>query len=86
MIMAKIPTAEESATLLMAALVRELKLRPENALPPQMSITLAFERVSGNRSDLNVATWGYAVAQEWLRQDEEKDGALFLTAKGFEQG
>jgi hypothetical protein len=84
--MAKTPTTEESATLLMTALVKELKLRPEDGLPALMPVTLAFERVGGNRSDLSVATWGYAVAQGWLREDDEKDGALFLTGAGFKHG
>jgi len=84
--MANIPTAEESATLLMTALVDELKLRPADALPQLMPITLAFERVGGDRRDLGVAAWGYAVSKGWLRQDDEKDGALFLTADGYEQG
>jgi hypothetical protein len=84
--MAKTPTAEESATLLMTALVKQLKLRPEDALPRIMPITLAFETVGGHRRDLEVATWGVAVSKGWLREDDEKDGALFLTGEGFKQG
>ena len=84
--MATIPTAEESATILMTALVEELKLRPEDALLQLTPITLSFEKVGGNRRDLGLATSGCAVSKGWLREEDEKDGALFLTAAGYQRG
>ena len=62
----------------------ELTADSAGIVPQLTPITLSFEKAGGDRRDLNVAAWGYAVSEGWLREDE--DGNLFLTAKGYEQG
>jgi hypothetical protein len=80
--MATLPTAHDTALLILETLVKDLKLRADQFVPDQ-ALKLAFEKRGGHRADIP-AGLKYATEQGWLRYDNDKD-TFFLTEAGFAQ-
>jgi hypothetical protein len=80
--MATIPTANDTALLILKTLVEDLNCRADQSVPDQ-ALKFAFENRGGQRADIP-AGLKHATEQGWLRYDDDKD-AFFLTAAGFAQ-